>query len=470
MTETPNRTARTPRHGISRAWLRLVPAPARELLQLTGSVLVGQLAVIGFGVADTVMLGHWSTTADLATLSIGQAIYITVFVSLSGVTQALLPTLGRAFGAGDSQAVGAGVRQGLWLSAMLCVAGMAVLLWPQPLLVLSGQANDPAVRTYLALLALSLPAGLAYKVHGALCQAISRPLLTTSLQIGGLGAKLLLNFLFLLPGLHGGNGWGAVGCAVATLLTQWALLGVALWQHRASRSLRHFGAFAQWSWPDWAAQRQLWRLGGPIGASLLVEVSSFTCMALFIARMGDTMLAGHQIAANFATVLYMLPLSVAIATGSVVAQHLGAQRGDAARHAAWSGIGLGMLLTGSMGLAVWAGRRTLAGWYTPDPAVQAVAIHLFLFIAAYQIFDGVQTCSAFILRAYHIATLPSIIYALALWGVGLAGGYVLAFNVLGVSPPALRGAAGFWMGNTAGLFLTATSLALLLRRVARKAA
>ncbi|HOI68027.1 MAG TPA: MATE family efflux transporter, partial [Thiomonas arsenitoxydans] len=79
--------------------------PLRNLFRLAVSVLIGQLAVIGFGVADTVMLGHFASTASLATLSIGQAIYITLFVSLSGVTQSLLPTLGRGFGAGQPGAV-----------------------------------------------------------------------------------------------------------------------------------------------------------------------------------------------------------------------------------------------------------------------------------------------------------------------------------------------------------------------------
>jgi MATE family multidrug resistance protein len=123
--------------------------PLRDLLRLAVSVLIGQLAVIGFGVADTVMLGHYSTTANLATLSIGQAIYITLYVSLSGITQSLLPTLGRGFGAGTPHIVGAGFRQGLWLAAGLCVVGMGVLLWPQPLLALTGQARDPMVDRYL---------------------------------------------------------------------------------------------------------------------------------------------------------------------------------------------------------------------------------------------------------------------------------------------------------------------------------
>ncbi|MGA8008714.1 MAG: MATE family efflux transporter [Thiomonas sp.] len=442
----------------------------RNLLRLAMSVLIGQLAVIGFGVADTVMLGHYSTTANLATLSIGQAIYITLYVSLSGVTQSLLPTLGRGFGAGSPQAVGAGFRQGLWLVAGLSLVGIAVLLWPQPLLSLTGQARDPMVDRYLQILAFGLPAALAFRVHAALSQAISRPLLTAGLQIGGLLTKLLLNVVFLLPeqfGLHGMQALGAAGCAAATVLTQYGLLALALVQHRRSSALRTYAVFSRWDWPSWTAQAHLLRLGAPIGLSLLVEVSAFTFMALFIARLGDTVLAAHQITANFATVLYMLPLSISIATGSVVAQHLGAGNARAARQTAWSGVGAAALLSACIALTVWLGHRQIVGWYTSDPKVQAVADHLFLFIALYQVFDAVQSTSAFVLRSYHIAVVPSVLYALSLWGIGLGGGYMLGFNILGISPPALQGAAGFWMGNTTGLGVAASCFALLLWRVAR---
>lgn len=443
----------------------------RSLLRLAASVLVGQLAVIGFGVADTVMLGHYASTSSLATLSVGQAIYITLFVALSGVTQSLLPTLGRGFGASRPDAVGASFRQGLWLAAGLCALGVAVLLWPQPLLALTGQARDVTVDRYLALLALGLPAALAFRVHAALSQAISRPLLTAALQIGGLGLKLLLNAVFLLPdrfGLHGLTPMGAEGCALATVLTQYALLAIAVLQHRHSAALRPYAALSRWDWPDWSAQAHLLRLGGPIGLSLLVEVSAFTFMALFIARLGDTVLAAHQITANFATVLYMLPLSISIATGSVVAQHLGGGHTRAARHTAWSGVGAAALISIGLGVTVWLGRDRIIGWYTSDAQVQAVAHHLFLFIALYQVFDAVQSTSAFILRSYHIALLPSVLYALSLWGVGLGGGYVLGFNTLGITPPSLQGAAGFWMGNTTGLAIAATCFAFLLWRVARR--
>ena len=66
--------------------------------------------------------------------------------------------------------------------------------------------------------------------------------------------------------------------------------------------------------PDGPQLRQFARLGVPGGLAVLVEVSSFTLMALFIARLGTTASAAHQIASNLTAVAYMAPLALGLAT------------------------------------------------------------------------------------------------------------------------------------------------------------
>ena len=439
------------------------------LLRVAGAVFVGQIAVIGFGVADTAMLGRSADTASLATLALGQAIYITLYVTLAEVMQALLPTLARAHGEGRPDRVAGMFGQGVWLAAALSLPGIALLLWPQPLLALGGHAHDARVLAYLRVQALALPATLLFRAHVALAQSIGRALLVTALQGAALLVKLALNVLLLLPqdvGLHHFHGLGALGCALASCATQWLLLGAAVLQHRGP--LRFLGVLRTWPRPNLAGQWALLRLGLPIGAAVLFEVSSFTGMALFIARLGQTALAAHQIAASLAALLYMAPLSLAIAGSTVVAQRLGAGDPQAARHAAWRTLALAVVLGAALGLLVASGRTTIVSWYTDQAAVQPIACHLLLFIAGYQVFDALQVCCAFVLRAWHVALVPSVLYAIALWGIGLGGGYLMAFDRVRNVPAALHGPAGFWMGNAAGLALTACCLLLLLRAVARR--
>lgn len=446
-------------------------AVLRELLRLAGAVFVGQLAVIGFGVADTVMLGRSGDIVGLATLSLGQAVYMTIYLSLAGVTQALLPALGREFGAARPQRVASVFRQGLWLALLLAGVGCLLLAHPQPLLRLVAGSDALLPIRYLQILALGIPASMLFRTHVTLGQAIGRPMLVTLPQAFGLGFKLLLNVLLVAPGrfgLHGLPQLGVLGCAAATSATQWLLLGSACWQHARHPSLRPLQALARVEPPQAAPLRELLRLGLPIGASLLVDVSSFTFMALFIARTGNLQLAAHQIAANVAAVLYMLPLALSIATGSVVARRLGAGHAREAAEAAWIGVAAAALLSALAGSLLFALRHAVAGWYSDDARVAAVAWHLLALVAAYQVFDAVQACAAFALRSWHIAALPGAMYALALWGVGLAGGYVLGLDVTGLTPAALRGAAGFWASYNAGLAVAATGIAALLWRTTRR--
>ena len=445
--------------------------PLPELLRLAGAVLVGQLAVVGFGVADTVMLGRSGDTLGLATLALGQAVYMTTYLALDGVTQALLPALGREAGAARLGGVAGVFRQGLWLAAMLALLGCLLLLWPQPLLRLTGHSGAVLPVEYLRVLALGLPAAMLYRIHVALGQSIGRPMLVTVQQALGLGCKLLLNALLVTPaalGLHGLAGHGVLGCAAATTLTQWLLLAGAWRQHGRDPVLRPLRALRQFDPPRLRQLLALLRLGLPIGATVLVDVSSFTGMALFIARTGTVQLAAHQVAISVATVLYMLPLSMSIATGSLVARQLGASRAQGAVHAAWSGVAAAVGVSAAAALALLLLRGHIAVWYSSDPRVATVAAQLLALVAAYQVFDALQACSAFALRSWHVAALPGALYALALWGVGLAGGCVLGLGLGGLSPPALRGAAGFWAAYCAGLALAAAGICTLLLRVTRR--
>jgi MATE family multidrug resistance protein len=448
------------------------PAPNNTLriAALAWPILIGQLAVIANGVIDTAMTSRYSAT-DLAALALGTSIYISVFVGLNGVLAAIAPVIGQLYGAQRFEEIGGEVKQGVWLALFLTIAGSVVLLFPQPLLSLahaSPELNEKATR-YLGILALALPATMGFRLYASLNTAVGRPKMVMMLQVAALAAKVPLNALFIFGGL-GLPAMGGPGCAVATAITVWMtfLIGFAILRFNPNyRMFRLFGS--GFKRPTWASQRDLLTLGIPMGLSYLIEVTAYTFMALFIARLGATAVAGHQITANFGTVLYMLPLAIANATGTLVAQSIGARQFDIARRVGFAGIRLAAILSVTIGCGVWLARDLIVRAYTPNETIMAAALPLFIFIAFYQLFDSIQVTAAFILRAYKIAIVPTLMYAVALWGIGLGGGYVLGLDPFGISPPALYGAAGFWLANSASLALVAASLLWYLRLVQREA-
>ncbi|MDF9787239.1 MATE family efflux transporter [Polynucleobacter sphagniphilus] len=438
------------------------------LLKLAAPLLVGQLAVIAFGVLDTAMTARYSAD-DLAALAMASAIFISIYVGLTGVISALAPIAGQLFGAKRFDEIGEEVRQAGWLAIGLTLLGCLILTNAEQILKISHMTADieGKARFYLNILAYGLPASMGMRILMALHNAVSRPAVITVVQLIGLGLKLPLNLLFIYGGF-GIAAMGGPGCAVATIIVNWFWLIITLSFVLLDRFYQPFQIFSRFSMPDWHRIWTLLKLGTPIGFSYLIEVTSFTFMSLFIARLGTTALAGHQIIANMGTVIYMVPLSLSIATMTLVSQSIGANQQERAEEIGWSAVFFTTCLCVFIGCAVWFSKFALLDLYDPPAAVKAFSVPLFFFIAFYQVFDALQVTAAFILRAYRIAFWPMIIYAGSLWGVGLVGGYLLGFNVFGNTPQFLQGASGFWAANSISLGLAATLLLYLFRRTAAR--
>ncbi|HTI16196.1 MAG TPA: MATE family efflux transporter [Trinickia sp.] len=440
-------------------------ADMRRIAGLAWPVLIGQLAIIAFGLIDTVMAGRYSAV-DLAALGLGSSIYVSVYVGLTGVVLALQPIAGQLFGARREAEIGEQVRQALWLAAALAVLGFTLMAFPGRLLAISHVPPALYHRTelYLRIAAVGLPAALVFRVYSALANAVGMPRLVMILQIGALGAKIALNFWFVFGGF-GLAPLGGPGCALASTVINFVLAAIGITLLARLDVFAPFGIFSRFSWPNRRRQAELLKLGLPMGLSYLIEVTSYAFMALFIARFGTTTLAGHQIIGNFGAALYMTPMSIGIATSTLVAHALGAHRYDAARSLARHGMTMAFVIGCCYAAIAFILRPAIIAGYTPNPAVIAAAMPLMPVMLVYHVFDTIQTATSFVLRAYRVAVVPTVIYAVALWGVGLGGGYWLGFNVGGFTPAWLIGARGFWAANAASLAVAGCGLFIYWRSV-----
>ena len=436
-----------------------------------GTVLVGQLAIMAFGVADTVIAGRHSVDA-LAALSVGSAIYISVYVALIGIVQALLPVWAEMRGARREHEVGRSVRQSLYLCAFVGALGTAVLLLPGPLLRWAQVPSSmlAQVELYLQILAVAFVPSLLFRLYSTLNQALGKPLLVTWLQVGALGVKIPLS-IWLVGGGAGMPALGAAGCAWATLVVNYALLMLALHFLRTQDIYRPYRLWAPMERIDWSQIRQFLRIGLPGGLSYLVEVTSFTLMAVFIARQGAVAAGSHQIASSMTAVLYMVPLSLALATSARVSFWIG--RGDAlqARRLVHMGLGLCLLCVLLSTSVVTLLHQQIAGLYSPNPEVVAQAAALLLWVGLYHLADATQAMSIFLLRCYRVTLLPLLIYGIMLWGVGLTGGYWWAYEGLQLGPLKLAASASpqtFWIAASAALGVVAAAFVLMLRSAVQR--
>lgn len=448
----------------------------RRIAPLAWPVFIGQIAVLAFGTLDTILVARYAAV-DLAALSVGAAVYITVFIGLMGVVLAVGPIAGQLFGAKDRIAAGQQFHQAIWLALALSCLGSLVLLLPGPFLDVSRSSPEVAqkVRHYLAALAVSLPAALLFAAYRGFNIAVSRPKAVMTIQLGGLALKVPLSLLFVygfdlatplghltLPEL------GVLGCGIATAIVMWGQTLLAWWVTRRQAFYADFGLHrAGLMRPDRASIVKQLRLGLPMGFTILVEVTGFSFMAIFIARIGTTAVAGHQIVANLVSLMFMVPLALANATSTLVAQNIGAKDFTAARRVGWHGLEIGVIAATLLGGLAYFGRHQILRVYTGDPLIAAAALPLLAWLWIFHVADAAQTLAAFVLRAHRITTLPSLIYVVVLWGVGLGGGYTLAFHSQTWAPTSMWGARGFWAASTVGLVLAALSMSALLARVHR---
>jgi MATE family multidrug resistance protein len=436
---------------------------ARLLLKNAWPVLVAQMVSVGMMIADTVYVGHYSTR-HLAAVAVASGLFVPLALALGGVLHALAPIIGQHYGAGKTAQIGSDMRQGLWLAGFLALGGMALFIAPGYLLAPAQLAPEieAIAANYLRLLALSLPAALGYRAFHAAANALGQPrplmvvaVLMTLCHIGL--AWCLVGGHFGLPAL------GAVGAALSEVIVNWLGLAGSFWLLMKHPRFAALPIFTHWEKPRWTAQKELLRLGLPMGFSFLVEISAFTLMVIFIARLGAETVSGHRITGNISALVYMLPLSLSIATAAQIAQAVGAGKEVLATTVAKTGLKLACTLSIFMVVILLWLRVPIAHLATKDAAVAEVASGLILYIALYQFFDALQTVACFALRAYKISFVPLIIHLFCFWGLGLGLGYWLAFLA-----PVPQGAAGFWQGAVFATLTAAVLFGTLLAKVTKQ--
>ncbi|MFC5770523.1 MATE family efflux transporter [Thauera sinica] len=437
---------------------------ARQLLHHAWPVLIAQVLSMGMMIADTIIAGRYGTT-DLAGVAIGSSFYVSVVMLLTGTLQAVAPTVAHHYGAGRGDEIGPALQQGFWLAAMLAVPGTLALAHPGPLLGLADVPPDVAgkAEAYLRATAFGLPAVLLYRTFYAFNNAVGRPRALMAFSAISTSAHIplawaLTNGRFGLPEL------GGSGCGVSTAAVSWLAAACGLIYLLRNPAYRPYRIFSRWQAPRPRAIGGLLRLGVPMGLSTFIDITSFTLIAIFAARLGAETVAGHRVIANLTGLIYMLPLALSISTLVLVGQAAGAHDWRRARATARVGLSLTAGFAVAIGIVLWLVREPVVAYSTTDPTVRTIALGLVVYLCLYQGFDGLQTVAAHALRGYKVTLLPMALHTLCFWGIGLSGGYWLSFHApWRLAAPSV---AGFWEGCVLATVVATVLFGSLLRVVA----
>ncbi len=405
------------------------------------------------GVVDAIMVGRFSPEA-LAATAIGNFYFFVVAVFGLGVLLVLDPLIAQAMGAKDEKAIALAVQRGLLLAVVMSLILGSLLLPAEYVLRALRQPEElvPLAATYVLICIPSFLPFNAFLVFRQLLQTmgLTRAIVVTIVLCNL--ANVLLNWLLIFGNL-GFPRLGVTGAALATAISRTLLVVILV--ALSWRTLRRYVRPVRREVFELAPLMRMLRLGLPIGAQQGLEVAYFGGLIILMGLLGTISIAAHQAAINLASLTFMVPVGVGSATAVFVGRAVGARDEPAVRRYAIAGLvcGVGFMCVSAAVFLLFP--RALAGLYSRDAEVVALAAGLIPIAGLFQVFDGTQVVASGILRGIGDTRFPMLASALGFWLVGLPASLLLGFS-------ARLGAEGLWWGSLVALMVVAT---LLLYRV-----
>jgi MATE family multidrug resistance protein len=434
----------------------------RALLKLAGPLIINNLAIASIHFADAVMAGRLGART-LAAVAVGGSVWMLGFTFCLGILMSVSPIVSRLYGAGDLASAGRYIRQALWLSQILGIT-IAILAFFLVRPVLTFIGIDPGFRDmtvgYVQAIMLGMPAMGIFLVCRFTTEGIgeTRPIMFASLL--ALVCNVFGNWVFMYGNL-GVPAMGAVGCGLASAISVW-IMAIALGLHvlRGSRykPLKIFSVFEPIRLPQ---IRELLALGLPIAIMITAESGLFSAVAILTGTISAEIAAAHQIAINFASTTFMIPLALSSATTVRVGHALGAGDYAGARLRGWIGIGSCGVFMLAAATFMLLFRDVVVDLYTNDFSVKVIAISMLLMAAIFQVADGVQIGAAGALRGYKDARVPMVINTFAYWVLAFPLAYLAAVTFH--APPQF-----IWGGFVVGLMVAASLLSLRYRMISSR--
>lgn len=433
----------------------------KKLLSVMIPILVAQVSTAGVTFINTTMAGH-AGADDLAGVSVGAGLFYPLLASIIGLLMAGTPLMAQLIGRKERESLPFIVRSGMVIGLSVWALFTAAYFFFIDDLLASlalEAAVEHIARYYLMtmigvvfFLALMIPLRCLTDTAGS--TSISMKLFLMAPVING-----IFNYIFIYG--HGGMpALGGIGAGLATMMTYGFLLGLFLLVVMKSKDLGGRQIFASLALRS-KDLREYLVVGVPSGLSIFMEMSLFSLIIVFLSRYGTDALAAYQIADNFASLVYMLPVSCSMALTILIATAVGA--GDMTLARRYKKAGFVVAMGGAMMTASFTVlfRNSIGSVYTDDAAVALIAGQFLIYSAGWQLFDAISTPIQGILRGLKDTRISFVLMVLAYWG----GCFPMS---LFLDSHTALGADSFWLGLDFGVGCSVFLMVLRLLYVERK--
>ncbi|MDP5275474.1 MATE family efflux transporter [Chengkuizengella axinellae] len=437
-------------------------AKISQFVMIVLPILISQLGLFSMNFFDTVMSGQVSPT-DLAGVAIGSSIWVPIFTGLSGILMALTPTVSQYVGAKENSKISQAVIQAIYLSIVISLVIIVIgIFFLKP--ILQSMDLETEVRfiafNYLKALSFGLIPLFVYNVLRYFIDGLGHTLITMLITLLTLPINLFFNYV-LIFGKFGFPRLGGVGAGYASMITYWCILFIAIIIIIRGQPFINYRIFHRLEKVSFNVWGRLMKIGIPIGFSIFFETSIFAAVTLLMSEFDTNTIAAHQSALNFASFLYMIPLSISMALTISVGYEVGAKRFRDAVQYSYIGISSAVLISllSAIGLFIWSDQ--VAGLYTKDASVLELTKHFLYFAIFFQLSDAIAAPIQGALRGYKDVNSTFILAFVSFWVIGLPVGYYLANYTS-------YGAFGYWIGLISGLAVGAVCLIIRLIYIQKK--
>ncbi|WP_124640546.1 MULTISPECIES: MATE family efflux transporter [Amniculibacterium] len=435
----------------------------RDCLKLAFPVMLTQVGQVSVNLFDNIIVGKLLGADALASVSLGNAIFFSVFVFALGFSFAIPPLVSEAKSKGDHEKINSVFRHGFVINLGIGILLMGILFAAMPLLYHMDQPAKiiPDTVSFLSIMIVSIVPFMVFQTYREVSEGLSFTIGVTKATILANIINVILNYVFI-KGMFGFSPMGVQGSALATLIARIFMMiflyFVMMREEKTKRYIKEFSLkitiFSKNMF------NRMLKLGFPTAMQMLFEVTAFAAAAFICGLISATDIAAHQIALSMASFTFNLCIGFSVASTVMIGGKLGEKKFLEIKEIGINNLKLSFLFMLCSGVFFIIARDVLPTFFTKKEDVEVIALasKLLIIAALFQLSDGVQVTALGTMRGLQDVKIPSIITFVAYWVITIPLGYYLCVQ-------REMGAWGMWIALGIGLTISAV---LLVRRFLNK--
>ncbi|QJC36823.1 MATE family efflux transporter [Enterobacteriaceae endosymbiont of Donacia vulgaris] len=435
----------------------------KKLLNIAIPIILTQIAYLLISIINIIMSSSFNKT-DIAILSIGTSIWLPIILFGHGIFLSLIPIITKLYISNNQRKIINYIKQSYLLAMILSFIMMFILYKINFLisLLFHNKFFVFKIKRFLNIIIWSIPGYLLLQILRCLC--ISLELIIPDMIISWVGVIIYIpiNYIFIygffyIPPL------GILGCSISIVLIYWILFFITmLWMFKSTyfKKIRCFNLLNK---PNFKILKKIFKLGLPIGLSIFFEITLFSIVSLLISsKMGIDDIISHQIALNFSSLIFIIPLSLSIATTILVGFYLGLGNKDNAKIISWISQTIGIIISVIIILVSFFFKDKIASFFNHNKNIIHLSSNLILLASIYQFLDSIQVIGSGTLKGYKDTKFIFLVTFISYWIISLPIGYILSITNLITYH---MGPSGFWIGFIIGLIIAVILIILRILKI-----